>query len=129
MLAIKHAPDHVHLQPESKDSFKFLESGSVASILVGRKEMMLSKKISRPDDVFDFLDHFHEKPDYVLMEGLYRDGIPVIEVCGSSGSSELRQPEKNLAAIVCGEKGDLKVPCFHPDDIHQLAAFMEDYHE
>jgi molybdopterin-guanine dinucleotide biosynthesis protein B len=128
VIAVKNAPDTYTLQPEAKDTAKFLRAGAHEVFLIAKNELLRMTMINAPQDLLEDLKSRLQKDDIVLMEGLYMPGIPVIEVDDPSRSKALKFPLTNLAAVVSTEKCTPGLPCFHPDQIAEICTFMEEYH-
>ena len=129
VVAIKNIPNKYNLEPESKDSFKFLNAGSDEVFLVAKKEILNIKKINHKDDVFEILKSTFNNYDIVLLEGLHRENIPVIEVFDSTREKGTKFPINRLSAIVSDQKITQEIPCFDFKDIDGIIKFIEDYNE
>ena len=66
--------------------------------------------------------------DIVLLEGLYRPGIPVIEVEDAARQKALKFRAGKPGGRGQHGEGPPGLPCFHPDQIAAICAFMEEYH-
>lgn len=128
VIAIKNAPDTYTLQPEAKDTAQFLHSGADEVFLITENELLRMTRINAPQDLLEDLKKRLHEDDIVLMEGLYQPGIPVIEVDDTNRPQALKFPLAKLAAMVSAEKCSPGLPCFHPDQIAEICAFMEEYH-
>jgi molybdopterin-guanine dinucleotide biosynthesis protein B len=128
VIAVKNAPDTYELQPEAKDTAKFLRAGAAEVFLIAKNELLRMSRINAPQDLLEDLKSRLHKDDMVLLEGLYQPGIPVIEVDDASRPQTLKFPLDKLAAMVSAEKCSPGLPCFRPDQIAEICAFMEGYH-
>ena len=128
VIAVKNAPDTYTLQPETKDSAQFLRSGADEVYLIAKNELLRMSRINAPQDMLEDLKSRLHENDIVLMEGLYMPGIPVIEVKDSQQEKAIKFPLAKLAALVSTEKCVPGLPCFRPDQIAEICAFMEEYH-
>jgi len=129
VIAVKNAPDTYELQPEAKDTAKFLRAGADEAFLIAQNELLRMSRIKAPQDLLEDLKSRLFEDDIVLMEGLYEPGIPVIEVEDASRPQAQKFPLANLAALVSAGKCPAGLPCFHPDQISEICAFMESYYE
>ena len=129
VIAVKNAPDAYELQPEAKDTAQFLHAGADEVFLIAKNELLRMSLINAPQDMLEDLKSRLHEDDIVLMEGLYQPGIPVIEVDDASRPQALKFPLTKLAAMISTEKCSTGLPCFHPDQIAEICAFMEEYHE
>jgi molybdopterin-guanine dinucleotide biosynthesis protein B len=128
VIAVKNAPDTYTLQPEAKDTAKFLRAGADEVFLIAKNELLRMSLLNAPQDLLEDLKSRLLKDDIVLMEGLYQPGIPVIEVDDPGRPQALKFPLAKIAAVVSTEKCTHGLPCFHPDQIAEICAFMEEYH-
>jgi molybdopterin-guanine dinucleotide biosynthesis protein B len=131
VVAVKSAPDKYYLEPESKDTFKYLEAGAQTVYLAARNELLTMRHISTKEDVFAILQRevSADSCDLLLLEGLRRHDIPMIEVFDSSKSDGPKFPFKDLAAIVSDKPVTGEIPNFDIDNIKDISTFMEAYNE
>jgi molybdopterin-guanine dinucleotide biosynthesis protein B len=127
VIAIKNAPDTYTLQPEAKDTAQFLRAGAEEVFLIAKNELLRMSHINAPQDLFEDLKSRLYEDDIVLMEGLYQPGIPVIEVDDANRPQGQKFPLDKLAALVSAEKRIPGLPCFRPNQIDEICAFMEEY--
>jgi len=129
VLVVKNVPHKYHLEPEGKDSFKFLESGAREVLLVARDEIVTLQKKEKEEQIFQILEAKTGADDIIFLEGLHRESIPVIEVFDSRKNTETKFPLSRLTAIVtdlsAGEVAPL--PRFDFKDISGLINFLEEY--
>ncbi len=129
VFAVKNIPHRYHLQPETKDSFTLLAAGCSEVFLVARNEIIDIQRNDKDDKIFEILASKSAAADYVLLEGLIRENIPVIEVFDPRKNEAPKTPLTNLCAMVTQKEkiGDLELPVFDFDDVAGVAAFMENY--
>lgn len=127
VIAVKDAPHKYYLEPESKDTFKFLEAGSDEVCLVAKNEMLTMRRITNKTHVFEMLETQYADCDILLLEGLCRDNIPVIEVFDSTKHEALKFPVEALSAVVSDKPVTEAIPNFNINDIKQITNFMEAY--
>lgn len=125
VVAVKHAPHKYYLEPESTDTFKFLDSGAEEVCLVGGKELLTMRRITEETDVFQLLESQYADRDILLLEGLRRDDIPMIEVFDSSKNETPKFPIQALNAIVSDKPVTGAIPNFNPNEINKIINFME----
>lgn len=128
VIAIKNVPGAYALQPEAKDTAKFLHAGADEVFLIAKNELLRMSMLHAPQDLLEELKSRLREDDIVLMEGLYQPGIPVIEIKDALREKALKFPLTELAAVVSAENCSPGLPCFHPDQIDGICAFMEEYH-
>jgi molybdopterin-guanine dinucleotide biosynthesis protein MobB len=129
VITVKHTPGKYYLEPEATDTFKFLEAGSDMVFLAAKNELLAVKRINGTNDVFAVLESQQNNCDFLLMEGLRKDDVPMIEVYDSTKSSTPKFPFHQLTAIVSDKPVTDKIPNFHFADIDEITKFMEDYHD
>lgn len=127
IFAVKNVVNKYHLEPESKDTYKFLNAGSDEVFLVAKNEILNMKKIKNKREFFGIIESKIDKPDFVLLEGLYTENIPVIEVFNSRQKRTTKFPIEKLSAIVSDQKITEDIPYFNLNDIDGIVKFMEDY--
>jgi len=130
VAAVKNIPHKYHLQSEKKDSFKFLASGCVEAFLVARNEIVSMQRNDKKEKIFEILEAKADNFDFVLLEGLFREDIPVIEVFASKTNEAPKMSFKSLCALVTDKKNtaNVDIPVFDFDDIDGVVKFMENYH-
>ena len=114
VIAVKNAPDTYTLQPEAKDTAKFLRAGADEVFLIAKNELLRMSLINAPQDLLEDLKSRLHEDDIVLMEGLYQPGIPVIEVDDPSRPQALKFPLTKLAAMVSTGNAPLACPASVP---------------
>jgi molybdopterin-guanine dinucleotide biosynthesis protein B len=128
VIAVKSTHAGYALQPAGKDTARFLQAGAEEVYLLAEREMLRMTRLDSPDALLADLEARLGPGDVVLLEGLTRPGIPVIEV-EDPGRKPLKARPGELAAVVGTAGGAQGRPCFHPDDVAAIGAFMEAYHE
>jgi molybdopterin-guanine dinucleotide biosynthesis protein B len=129
VIAVKSTHMGYALQPEGKDTARFLKAGAQEVYLMTETELLRMTPLASPEDLLADLKARLGSEDVVLLEGLTAPGIPVIEVENPGQGKPLKSRPENLAAVVSAAGGAPGRPCFHPDDIDAIGAFMEAYHE
>jgi molybdopterin-guanine dinucleotide biosynthesis adapter protein len=129
VIAVKSTRADYDLQPEAKDTARFLKAGAREVYLVSQKELLRMTPLNSPADLLADLRSRLRSDDIVLMEGFCQPGIPVIEVEDTQQHKALKLAPEKLAAVVTPVINAYERPCFHPDDIAAISAFMEAYHE
>jgi molybdopterin-guanine dinucleotide biosynthesis protein B len=129
VAAVKNIPHEYHLQSETKDSYKFLASGCDEVYLVARNEIVNMQRNDKKEKIFEILQAKAAALDYILLEGISRGDIPVIEVFNFQKNETPKMPFKNLSALVTNKKDfdTIDIPVFDMDDIDGVVKFMEDY--
>jgi len=127
VIAVKHAPHKHSLQPEAKDTARFLEAGADVAFLLGNGELIRMERISDPADSFARMCREAGPEDVILLEGFRRAGVPLIEVFDPSRHPRPKFALHELAAIVCDCEMAGDLPRFGRDQIGAIAQFMETY--
>ena len=128
VIAVKGTHAGYALQPEGKDTARFLQAGAREAYLVAGGELLRMTRLAAPADLLAELRGRLGPDDVVLLEGLSQTGIPVIEVQGPAGEKELKTRPADLAAVVGAASAACSCPRFQADDIEGIRAFMEAYH-
>jgi len=129
VIAVKNAHAGCTLQPEGKDTSRFLQAGAEEAYLLAGGELLRMTPRGSADELLAELRQRLGADDIVLLEGLTRPGIPVIEIEDSRKENPLKTPPQELAALISTSASPGAHARFHPDDIAAIRAFMEDCHE
>jgi molybdopterin-guanine dinucleotide biosynthesis protein MobB len=127
VIAVKHTPHKYYVEPESADTFKFLEAGADEACLVAKNEMLQMRQITDQTDAISILKIQYAHCDFLLLEGLHQNDIPLIEVFDSGKNNTLKFPIKTLCAVVSDKPINTTVPNFNRKDINEISKFMEEY--
>ncbi len=125
VMGVKKVPEKFHLEPEGKDSRRFLEHGADTVYLVAERQLMKMRSINKPEDFFILAHDDRKEHDFVLIEGLSTEGSFIFEVYNPEISDTLKTEKKNLNAVIseCQVFNDIKY--FNRDDIKSLADHLE----
>jgi molybdopterin-guanine dinucleotide biosynthesis protein B len=129
VIAVKSTHAGYGVQPEGKDTARFLQAGAKEAYLLAGKELLRMTPLAEPGELLAELGSRLGQDDIVLLEGLTHPGIPIIEVEGPRQGNALKTGPEELAALVGVSGGLPGRPRFHPDQIAAIAAFMEERHE
>ncbi len=131
VIAVKHVPHKYYLEPESTDTFKFLEAGADETCLVAKNEILSMKHITEKTDPIALLESQYPDYDILLLEGLQNENIPAIEVFNSKKNEALKFPLTSLCAIVSDKPASIihSLPNFNINDTNEIIHFMEAYNE
>ncbi len=127
VAAVKRVPHGYSLQPEGKDSFRFLRAGADSVYLASQREIMSIRPKQAHEDAWHLIKSDLKDYDFVLLEGLILDQVPVAEVFDSRRHKLLKFPLKKLSLIISDEQLQKKIPWFHVDDIKGIAEYLEEY--
>lgn len=123
LATIKHTPHRLDLDPE-KDTARYLEAGSQASLASSHEKFVLIKPVEKEAALADLVHLLGEDYDLVLTEGFKEEDAPKIEVHRREIGAQLGNL-KRLVAIVTDEPLDAKFRQFSFSDIKGLADFLE----
>jgi molybdopterin-guanine dinucleotide biosynthesis protein MobB len=125
VIAVKDAPHKYYVEPESADTFRFLEAGADEACLTAAKEMLTMRMVVDRTEVFDILYKQYADCDFLLLEGLRRKDIPLLEVYDSRKHDAMKFPIAALTAVVSDKPVTNTIPNFHHDDIEEISHFLE----
>lgn len=121
--SVKLIKNKYNLEPESKDSFKFLDSGSDNTFLVSRNQLIKINKINEIEDFYSFLEEIDS--DLIFIEGFTKNpNVPKIEVFNSKINKSLKYEDK-IKAIITNENIKSDLPVFNKQEINKIIDFME----
>jgi molybdopterin-guanine dinucleotide biosynthesis adapter protein len=124
VASIKHAHQMVDMDTAGKDTWRFSQAGSDATVIASPSRISIFKNISGEPGLDDALLALGQGYDIVLAEGFKSTKLPKIEVHKGDGTAPLFK-ETELFAIVSDEKLKFKIPRFPRDDIESIADFIE----
>ncbi|MBN2345930.1 MAG: molybdopterin-guanine dinucleotide biosynthesis protein B [Candidatus Aminicenantes bacterium] len=128
VIAVKSTRAAYDLQPEGKDTARYLRAGAGEAYLVARKELLRMTALDSPAELLDELRRRLNDEDIVLLEGLTAPGIPVLEVQDPQRRQALKTRPQDLAAVV-GAGGSVPgLPYFPLSDVAAIGAFLEECH-
>ncbi len=123
---IKHCSHGFTLDLEGKDTWQFMEAGADNVSMVSPDKIASIKSIKTEPDFLEIAKTVFPSSDIVIIEGGHKaKNIRKIEVLRSGISETLKTPKDELMAIVSDENLDLDTPVFRPDQIEELADFIE----
>ncbi len=123
VATIKHAQE-IDFGP-GKDSWRHLQAGSEATIVVSPDEAVLIKPVTAVDTLNNLARLLGEDYDIILTEGFKQAGTPKIEVRYANNNAPLENIRK-LIAVVSDEPTDTSVRQFSSRDVAKLADLLEE---
>jgi molybdopterin-guanine dinucleotide biosynthesis adapter protein len=123
VATVKHTPHRVDLNPE-KDTARYLEAGSRASLASSHDKIVLIKPVDEEAGLADLVRLLGEDYDLILTEGFKQEDAPKVEVHRREVGAPL-DGLKKLLAIVTDEPLEAKIRQFSLSDIKGLADFLE----
>ncbi len=128
VIAVKSTHAGYSLQPEGKDTARFLAAGADEAYLMAGGELLRMTRLGSEQDLLAALKAQLGKDDIVLLEGFNAPGIPIIEVEDPRREKAMKFMPEKLAAVITSAGDGYGRPSFHPDQIAAISAFMEAYH-
>ena len=125
VMAVKKVPDKYDLEPEGKDSRKFLEHGARTVCLVADRQLLKMRSIKNPEDLFELEAKEIKEHDFVLIEGKLSSESYIFEVFNSEISETPKTDKSHLSAIISDTKVFSGVKHFTRNSINDIADFME----
>jgi molybdopterin-guanine dinucleotide biosynthesis protein B len=130
VVAVKSTHAGYALQPQGKDTARFLEAGADEVYLATESELLRMTRLASPGDLLAELRAQLQPEDIVLLEGYCPPGVPVIEVQDPRREKAMKFPPEKLAAVISSAATtNRRPPSFHPDQIAAIRVFMEEYDE
>ena len=114
-------------QPKGKDSFIFLQAGADHVGLASESEIVAIRPKPKNGDIRRLIESDLSMFDYILLEGVFLEQVPVAEVFDSRKHKNLKFPLKRLSVIISDLPFQEKIPWFHRDDIQGIAKYLEGY--
>jgi len=124
VAAIKHAHQMVDMDTTGKDTWRFSQAGSDATVVASPSRITIFKNTSGEPGLEEALKVLGQGYDIVLAEGFKSTKLPKIEVHKGKNAAPVFK-ETELCAIVSDEKLKLKIPRFARDDVEAIADFIE----
>ena len=125
VMGVKKVPEKFHLEPEGKDSRRFLEHGAETVYLVAEKQLMKMRSIDKPEDFFILAREDRDEHDFVLIEGLSIEGAFIFEVYNPGVSKDLKTDKDILNAVISEYQVFDDIKYFNRDDIKSIADYLE----
>ncbi|UCG54073.1 MAG: molybdopterin-guanine dinucleotide biosynthesis protein B [Dehalococcoidia bacterium] len=123
VATIKHAQE-IDFEP-GKDSWRHIQAGSEATIIVSPDEAVLIKSITSADTFNDISRLLGEDYDIILTEGFKQADTPKIEVRYGRDNTPLKNI-KRLVAVVSDQSVEKDVRYFSSRDTAKLVDLLEE---
>jgi molybdopterin-guanine dinucleotide biosynthesis protein B len=124
VATVKHTPKGSSFDEPGKDSWRHLQTGSQATLIVSPDKMVLIKPTSTKTGLKEIARLIGEDYDIILTEGFSQEDAPKIEVHRKLTGPSPASPRK-LFAIVTDEPLETKTRQFSPEDAKGLADLLE----
>lgn len=126
VAVIKHCSHGFDLEPEGKDSWKFVEAGSDGVAMISSDRSVVMRKNHRDKDFLRIAGEYFYDMDMVLVEGGASDrSLKKIEVMRRGSREKLESSLDELIAVVSDSEIALDKPVFQSGQIKELADFLE----
>jgi molybdopterin-guanine dinucleotide biosynthesis protein B len=123
---IKHCPHGFQLEPEGKDTAKFVQAGADSACMYSSDGLAVCRQKKQSLDVRTISKDYLQPTDFVLVEGDKTDkGLKKIEVLRKGVSEKSLCSPEELIAIVSDYNVSTDKPVFHPGEISAIADFLE----
>lgn len=119
-----HSEAPVLVDAPGTDTWRFRKAGAKSVTLVTPSQVALFQDTLEPTSLDEVLENATNM-DLVLAEGFHDQPFPKIEVVSDDGDERLCRMDKNLIAVVKTTEDAEPIPGFSPDNIKQLADFIE----
>jgi molybdopterin-guanine dinucleotide biosynthesis protein B len=125
---IKHCAHGFDLEEQGKDTAQFVEAGSDSVCMYSPDGMAVFQQEKTEPDVNKISREYLKCSDFILVEGAKSDKtLKKIEVLRKGISEKISCSPEELIAVVSDFDAGKDIPVFHPEDIEQIADFMENY--
>jgi len=123
----KNCPHGFDFDREGKDSWKFYQGGASGVLLTSPCQVaFLKKKENKEEGILDFLSLVFHNFDLVLIEGFREESkIKKVELLRKGVSERPDNSLKNVVAFVSDLEIEVNKPVFKPEQIYEIADFME----
>ena len=117
VAVIKHDVHGISEDETGKDSFRFKQAGAAACVLCGPSGPSLAEAIGSIVKAKGI--------DLILVEGFKTAPIPHIGVARAANKKDLPVPKDRFLAVIADcPPSRCPVPCFDPNDIDAITAFI-----
>lgn len=129
--AVKHHHKTFEIDHQGKDSWRFTAAGARKTVITGPRQTALIERTETQRSLEEIASSYLNDLDLVLVEGFKLAPIPKIEVQRPGIKRPLLTRHENydphLIAVVSDCLKELDVPCFAPDEIDRLTAFIRNH--
>ena len=126
VAVIKHCPEKFDLDVEGKDSWQFTQAGAEGVALRSPHRVAVLQNAVDGLDARILAERYFPDVDIVLAEGGRQDKhLKKIEVLRKGFSEEITSPSEELIAVVADMDVAVDKPIYHPDDISDIADFLD----
>ncbi len=124
VATIKHSVHHLDFDKTGKDSWRHLEAGSGATVIVSPDRLVLIKPVTGDPELKDIDRLLGDDYDIILAEGFKQSHIPKIEV-HRKAAGPILDSVRDIIAIATDEPLETKTRQFPLNDVKRMADFLE----
>jgi molybdopterin-guanine dinucleotide biosynthesis protein MobB len=121
---IKHSAHRLSFDKPNKDSWRHIQAGSDATIIVSPNQIVQIKPVTEEPDLSEIAHLFSEDYDIILAEGFKQSNTPKLEVHRKAAGPTLSHVD-NLIAIATDESLETRTRQLSLHDIKSIADFLE----
>ncbi len=122
---VKHHHRPTWIDQEGKDTWRYARAGASPVSIVSQIQTALFLQTDRELPLDLVLTHYFNTVDIVLIEGYRWADKPKIEVHRQARSTTLLCTPDELIALVSDREWDVPCPQFRPDQVEDIATFIE----
>jgi len=123
--AVKHAHQTVELDAPGKDTWRFSQAGSDATVVSSPSKITIFKNLDHEPTLEETVMLLGEGYDIILAEGFKTTKAAKIEVCPKGKIEDMVCSESDLCAVISDGKPSVKIPLFGREEIGKVADFIE----
>jgi molybdopterin-guanine dinucleotide biosynthesis protein B len=124
VAAIKHAHTKIEMDSPGKDTWRFSQAGSKATVIASPELITIFRNTKADPGLEDVVRVLGQGYDIILAEGFKETKYPKIEIHEGKETPPIFK-ESELIAFVSDDKIKCKIPRFTRDDIEGIADFIE----
>ena len=124
VATVKHAPRGMDFDKPDKDSWRHLQAGSLATVVVSKDKVVMVRLAAGETTLEEIDRSLGEDYDLVLAEGFKHGEAPKIEV-HRRGAGPTLSGIKKLIAVATDEPLETRARQFSLDDVKGLADLLE----
>jgi len=124
IFTIKHSAHRLSFDKPNKDSWRHIQAGSDATVIVSPNQIVQIKPVTEEPDLNEIAHLFSEDCDIILAEGFKQSNTPKLEIHRKAAGLPLSHID-NLIGIATDEPLETRARQFPLHDIKSIADFLE----
>lgn len=124
VATLKHTPQRSSFERVAKDSWRYIEAGSEATVVTSTHSLVLVKPTSQDTPLEEIVRLLGEDYDIIFAEGFKRADTPRIETHRKGAGTPIKNI-KRIVATVTDEPLETRARQFSFDDYKRLADLLE----